>query len=503
MPIHNIIPPELLSKIVKDLRDSYSPFELDKSVYSLALTCTIFYRVCEPLLYSRYSNEDQHIGKLSQYIRMLIWRPDRWPDVKFVSIEWSPRTYGGSLSIDEHIEMLEDVPFLATAINRLPDMLCRPLNQTKDKFGEVEKREPCTTYVTDLEEAFERLLDVGVVQTYAELLIYIFTILNPYIERLQIKMKTAEGYDVGRGWRPQIFTKETPLKFISLEELHYDTAAVHISRLRDGISITLLSAGELDLFMRVPTLRKMKVDGFVFRTDMPSRWVREPGSCAVESLDLTYNFRFHFAEWKVFLSVFKELKHFSYCGFARYMYLNGSRYSSFVPQFLKKLMQGIFVHRNSLESLSLMRINRSISDYAYLRILTTPGFTQFSCLKHMKMQLELLIGLEDESFGFRLHELLPKSLETLELLSQASLECKTFTENLLALKEHKKISSGFALQEVKLVYEIEKFQVEETWKIDMIKDLGENGIHLVFLGLPSEHPPWAHKLTNRVSAPCQ
>ncbi|TGO29403.1 hypothetical protein BPAE_0015g00470 [Botrytis paeoniae] len=465
MSILEIISPEVQNEIAKALRESYSPFELDKS--------------------------------LSQFIRMLILRPDRWPDFKFVSIEWDLRTSRGSLSRDQHVEMLADVPFLKTAIDRLPDELYRLQSRPNGKIGGVEKGQPCTTYVTDLAEAFKRLLDVGDVQTYAELLIYMFTILSPYIQKLHIEIKSSEGYGSGRSWRSQFFAEASPLKFISLEEFHYVITTGRRSKPRDSISRPIISAEQLDIFMRIPSLKKLKVHGFAFIPDLPSRWVTEPGSCAVESLDLMYNFNVHFMEWKIFLSVFQKLKHFSYDGNLKGRIRRGRPINdSITPQFLGKLMEGIFVHGNSLESLSLVGIRRLKPDQTHLDISTTPGFTQFSCLKQMKMQLDSLIGVEDESFSFRLHELLPESLETLELWSQASLECMNLTDQLFGLKTHKEFFPGFALKEVKFVYVIEMFQVEETWKIGMIKDLGENGIQLVFVGLPSEDVWWAHKPRN-------
>ncbi|TGO50549.1 hypothetical protein BCON_0181g00160 [Botryotinia convoluta] len=467
MPKVDIIPPEILTEIVKVLRESYSPFKLDKT-----------------------------IGKLSEFIRMLILRPDRWPDFKFVSIRWGCGISRVSLSRDQHMEMLADVSFLKTAVDRLPDELYRLQNRPDGKIRGVETRQPCTTYVTDLAKAFKRLLDVGIAQTYPELLIFILTILNPYIQKLQIKINSSEVYDSDRRWRSQIFTVVGPLKFVSLEELHYVAVTSRKSNPR-AVIYTRLSAQLLDIFMKIPTLKKLKVDGFAFKSESLSREVTKLGSCAVESLDLMYNFEVSFVKWRIFLSVFKKLKHFSYDGNSKDMFRNGRRIDDLVtPEFLGKLMQGIFVHRNSLESLSLTGIRRLISDHTHLKISTTPGFTQFSCLKHMKMQLDLLIGWEGESVGFRLHELLPKSLETLELWSHARLECMTLTENLSGLKTHKKTSPGFALREVKFGYATKRFKVEETWKNDMIKDLGENGIHLVFVGLLKKDVWWVHKPKN-------
>ncbi|KAF5872462.1 uncharacterized protein Bfra_005822 [Botrytis fragariae] len=479
------ISPEILTDIVKALRESYSPFELDKSVYSLALTCRIFYRICEPLLYSRYRNEDKCIGKLSEFIRMLILRPDRWPGFKFVSIEWNRRTSHGSLSRAQHVEMLADVPFLKTAIDQLPDEIYRLQSRPNGKIGEVEKRKLCTQYVTDLAETFKRLLDVGDVQPYSELLIYMFTILSPYIQKLQIEIKSSGGHDSGRPWRLQIFPEANHLKFISLKEFHYVTVTARRSKPREAISIPVISAEQLDLFMRIPTLKKLKLRGFAFSVDLPSHWVTKPGSCGVESLDLMYNFSIDFVKWRIFLSVFQKLKHFSYDGnFKGVIRRERPIDGAVTPRFLGKLMEGIFVHGSSLESFSLVNIRRLKSDHTHLEISTTPGFTQFSCLKQMRIQLDLLIGVEGES------------VKTLELWCQASLECMSLTDQLLGLKTHKEVFPSFALREVKLVYVIEMFQVEETWKIDMIKDLWENGIHLVLVGLPIKDVWWSPGLLN-------
>ncbi|TGO37550.1 hypothetical protein BHYA_0094g00120 [Botrytis hyacinthi] len=208
MPTLGIIPPEILTEIVKILRESYSPFKLDKSVYSLAVTCTYYYRTCEPLLYSRYSNKNgiKSIRKLSEFVRMLILRPDRWPDFKSVSITWGYGISRVSLSRDQYMEMLADVPFLKTAIDRLPDELYRLQNRPDNKIRGVETRQPCTTYVADLAKAFKRLLDVNVAQTYPELLIFILTILSPYIRKFQIRMNNSGANAPNDHWRAQIFT---------------------------------------------------------------------------------------------------------------------------------------------------------------------------------------------------------------------------------------------------------------------------------------------------------
>lgn len=488
MPTLRIIPPELLTEIVEILRESYSPFKLDKSVYSLAVTCNYFYRICEPLLYSRYSNKNgiKSVRKLSEFVRMLILRPDRWPDFKFVSIRWGYGISRISLSRNQQMEMLADVPLLKTAIDRLPDEIYRLQNRPDNETRGVGTRQPCTAYVADLTKAFKRLLDVKTPLNYPELMIFILTMLSPYIQKLQVKMNNSDENAPNRHWRAQIFTVVSPLKFTSLEELHYVAVTFRESNPR-GVIYTRMNAQLLDIFMKIPTLKKLKVDGFAFQSESLSHEVTNLRSCAVESLDLMYNFDIHFMNWKIFFSIFKKLKHFSYGGNSKEMFCYGRRVDSLVvPEFLDELMQGIFVHRNSLESLSLMGIHRSISDYTYRRILTTPVFTQFSCLKHMKMQLDLLIGWEGHSVDLRLHEILPNSLETLELWYQASLDFVTLARELLGLKRHKEAVPSFVLREVKFVYVIEIFRVEETWKIDMIKDLGENGIHLVFVGLPIE-----------------
>ncbi|TEY80894.1 hypothetical protein BOTCAL_0036g00220 [Botryotinia calthae] len=483
--------------IIEDLHESYSPFELDQSVYSLALVCRQFYQICEPLLYSRYSNKDHDIWRISKFIRMLILRPDRWPDFKFVSIEWDYRSFGVSLTRDQHIDMLADVPFLKTKIDRLPAELHRLQNRTDGKIREKETRESHASYVTDLADTFEQLLDVGDLQTYATLLVYMFNILSLYIQKLQIKIDSSEEINSSRRWRSEIFTEASSLKFVSLEELHYVAVTSWESMPREVIGTTILRSEELDICMEIPTLKKLKVDGFALESEWLSIWVEGPRSCAVESLDLMYNFNVNFVEWKIFLSVFKKLKHFSYDGNSRDLTRKRRRIDALVtPQFLGNLMEGIFVHRNSLESLSLTGIRRSVYDHTYLKLSTTLGFTQFFCLKHMKMQLDLLVGVEGNLVGFHIHELLPKSLETLELWSQTSIECMTLTENLSGLMVHKKKFPGFALREVKFGYAIQKFQVEETWKNDLIKDLGENGIHLVFVGLSGEDVWWVHKSEN-------
>ncbi|KAF7945852.1 uncharacterized protein EAE97_004890 [Botrytis byssoidea] len=482
------IPPEILTEIVEILRESYSPFQLDKSVYSFAVTCRHFNRICESLLYSRYSNRNgiKSIRKLSKFVRLLILRPDRWPNFKFVSITWGYGISRVSLSRDQHMEMLANVPFLKTAIDRLPDELYRLQNRPDNETRAVETRQPCPTYVADLAKAFKRLLDVNISQNYLELLIFILTILSPYIQKLQIRMNNSGANVPDHHWRGQIFTVVGPPKYVSLEELHYVAVIARRSNPR-GVIYTRLNAQLLDIFMKIPTLKKLKVDGFAFQSESLSHEVTNLRSCAVESLDLKYNFEVHFRNWRIFFPIFKKLKHFSYDGNSKDMFCDGRRVDSLVvPGFLDELMQGIFVHRDSLESLSLMGIHRSISDYTYRRILTAPVFTQFSCLKHMKMQLDLLIGWEGHSVHLRLHEILPNSLETLELWCQASLGCVTLTGELLWLKRHKEVVPSFALREVKFVHVIEIFQVGETWKIDMIKDFGENGIHLVFVGLPIE-----------------
>lgn len=485
---------DVLTMIVENLHQSYSPFELDQSVYSLALTCRQFYQICEPLLYSRYNNKDQDIGRISKFIQMLISRPDRWPGFQFISIEWDYRCFDASLTRDEHIDMLADVPFLKTKIDRLPAELHRLQNRTDGKIREEEKREPHTTYVKDLAEAFKRLLDVGDPQTYATLLVYMFNILSLYIQKLHIKIDGSEEISL-RFWRSEIFTEANSLKFVSLEELHYIAVDLCESMPREVIATTVLRLEELDIFMKMPTLKKLKVDGFALESEWLYIWVEKPRSCAVESLDLMYNFNVKFVQWEIFLAVFKKLKHFSYDGNSKALTCGGWQrtFASVTRHFLSSLMEGIFLHRNSLESLSLTGIRRSVYDHTYLKISTTPGFTQMFCLKHMKMQLDLLVGVEGKSVGFQLHELLPESLETLELWSQTSIECMTLTENLSGLMIHKKKFPGFALREVKFGYAIEKFQVEETWKNNLIKDLGENGIHLVFAGLSGEDVWWVHK----------
>ncbi|KAF7886365.1 hypothetical protein EAF00_010468 [Botryotinia globosa] len=486
-----IVPPEILTEIVEILRESYSPFQLDKSVYSLAVTCRIFNRICEPLLYSRYNNKNgiKSIRKLSEFVRLLILRPDRWPDFKLVSISWGYGISRVSLSRDQHMEMLANVPFLETAIDRLPDELYRLQSRPGNENREVETRQPCPTHVADLTKAFKRLLDVNITQTYPELLIFILTILSPYIQKLQIRKNNSGANAPNHHWRGQVFTVVGPPKFVSLEELHYVAVIARTSHPRVVI-YTRLNAQLLDIFMKIPTLKKLKVDGFAFQSESLSHEVTNLRSCAVESLDLRYNFEVHFMNWKIFFPIFKKLKHFSYGGNSKAMFRDGRHVDSLVvPEFLDELMQGILVHRNSLESLSLMGVHRSISDYMYRRILNAPVFTQFSCLKHMKMQLNLLIGWEGHSVGLRLHEILPNSLETLELWCQNRLGYVTLTRELLGLKRHKEVVPSFALREVKFVYVIEIFKAEETWKIDMIKDLGENGengIHLVFVGLPVE-----------------
>ncbi|ATZ55734.1 hypothetical protein BCIN_12g03010 [Botrytis cinerea B05.10] len=482
---------DVLTMIVEDLHESYSPFELDQSVYSLALTCRQFYRMCEPLLCSRYNNKDHDIGRVSKFIRMLISRPDRWPDFKFVSIGWDygwdHRYFGIFLTRDEHIDMLADVPFLKTKIDLLPAELHRLQNRTDGKIREEEKREPHTTYVTDLAEAFKRLLDVGDPQTYATLLVYMFNILSLYIQKLHIKINGSEGIS-SSFWRSEIFTEANSLKFVSLEELHYVAVDSWESMPREVVATTTLRLEELDILMKIPTLKKLKVDGFAFESEWLYIWVERPRSCAVESLDLMYNFNVKFVQWEIFLAVFKKLKHFSYYGNSRDLNRGGRRrnVASVTRHFLGSLMEGIFLHRNSLESLSLTGIHRSVYDHKYLEISTTPGFTQLFCLKHMKIQLDLLVGVEGNSVGFQLHELLPESLETLELWSQTSIEYMTLTENLSGLMIHKKKFPGFSLREVKFGYAVEKLQVEETWKNNLIKDLGENGIHLMFVGLSRE-----------------
>ncbi|TGO15342.1 hypothetical protein BTUL_0041g00260 [Botrytis tulipae] len=381
------IPPEILTEIVEILRESYSPFQLDKSVYSLAVTCRHFNRICESLLYSRYSNKNgiKSIRKLSEFVRMLILRPDRWPDFKSVSITWGYGISRVSLSRDQHMEMLADVPFLKTAIDRLPDELYRLQNRPDNETREVDTRHPCPTYVADLTKAFKRLLDVDVSQTYPELLIFILTILSPYIQKLQIRVNNSGANAPNHHWRGQIFTVVRPPKFVSLEELHYVAVIARKSNPR-GVIYTRLNAQLLDIFMKITTLKKLKVDGFAFQSESLSHETTNLRSCAVESLDLKYNFEVHFMNWRNFFPIFKKLKHFSYDGNLKEMFCDGRRVDSLVvPEFLDELMQGIFVHRNSLESLSLMGIHR---------ILTAPVFTQFSCLKHMKMQLDLLIGWE-------------------------------------------------------------------------------------------------------------
>ncbi|KAF7903505.1 uncharacterized protein EAF01_006554 [Botrytis porri] len=248
------------------LLESYSPFELDKS------------------------------------------RLDRWPDFKSFSIEWGPRTSHGSLSINQHIEMLVDVPFLKTALDRLPDAIYRLQSRSNGKIGEVEKMQLCTKCVTDLAETFKRLLDVGDVQPYSKPLIYMFTILSPYIQKLQIEIKSSGGYDSGRPWRSQIFPEASHLKFILLKEFHHVTVSARRSKPERG-------------HFHINTFRRTARS---FCENTYPEEIETPWLC-IQPID-----------------------------------------GSVTPQFLDKLMEGIFVQENSLESLSLIGIRRSISDHTHL-----------------------------------------------------------------------------------------------------------------------------------------
>ncbi|KAI9641729.1 hypothetical protein NHQ30_009585 [Ciborinia camelliae] len=463
------LPPEILLMITHSLQDSYSDFALDRSVYSLARTCKMFHAIVDPLLYSRYSDEKQSITRLGKFIRTLISRPDLVLSVKYLSITANQEKFRSWSCGTKYDDIFEDVDRLETMLDR---------DASKLEGLELERHikvQNLAELVGDWKSYTQVVTDPGEVVRWSDcycnhyegLLATVLILLSPVVQKLQIKRDGRPRYGRRRIF-PDVFTSRspiTPLKLLSLKEVHYITSP----RLgqTDIISEAKINSHELKYFLRIPTMKSLKIEGFAFGS-FPGNWVEESGLCAIQSLDLTHDFATEFREYRALFSIFQGLKNFSYDG----------KIKDVVPRtFFRDVMEGLLANQETLESLSLTSICRWKDDHSLLHVAN--GFTGFSQLKFLKIQLDLLIGVEDESSQLKLKDLLPNSLETLELWLQCKFESPNRERELLDLARAKKDFPS--LKKVKLVYQRTIHGIAEQWMKGMSRFYAQHGIELVFV----------------------
>lgn len=484
------LPQEIQQEIVKSLQATYSDFEVDKSVYSLAMTCRVFRDIADPFLYSRYSDDKRSPTNLAKFIRTLISRPDLWLNVKSLSIALLWRC-NISMPYTRYCDMFADAHRLKTIMDPIAYTRKGLELQRHERVEKIAKLvgnwEHFIQIVTHPRKAFLRQIahNPRIRPLYSSdflaLQTTILTLLSRGVQRLQFKRGgCVESVTIFRNILNDPHT--ISLKLTSLKELHYITSTSSKVGQLERVHQTKLDTEELDIFLqKMPTLKTLKVDGFAFDKSR-LRWRDEPKSCGIESLALTYNFDVKYTAWIKFFGVFKGLKHFSYDG--RFKNTVDWRLDGTVsPGFLSQFMKGIWSTSETLESLSLTGISRFKGDHAHLHY--ENGLPILPRLKFLKIQLDVLIGAQNEPSGFALTRLLPKSLEKLELWFQSKYESPDVDEQLLGLAT----SNAFPdLKEIKIVYSSYRYEREapEEWKMGMKTAFGENGIDLVFVELPGK-----------------
>ncbi|KAJ8060316.1 hypothetical protein OCU04_010650 [Sclerotinia nivalis] len=466
------LPLETQFKIIQYLQASYSEFEIDRSMYSLARTCRTFHKITEPLLYTRYSDEKQSSTNLGRLIQTLILRPDLWQRVKYFSIVLDQKKWRGGLGMLKYDRVFTNVGRLKTIMCRRPDKHEWLELQRHKKVQKLARLvgdwEVFTKIVTDPGKVFGRgPLRWGC--TYMELLITILALLSPGIKRLQIKRPwRLPGWAEWERVIPRVFDLQyTPLKLLTLEEVHYLTSP-RVAYNEDFFRYKT-GTDEIDVLLKLPTLKTLKVSGFAFR-ESRNRWVTEPQTCPIESLDLSHDFNVYFPGYCTFLSLFSGLKKFSY---------NGKFQDTVTPEFFWDMMKGLLANRETLESLSLTSICRLKNDHSHLHV--SDGFIDFPRLKSIRIQLDLLIGTKDECTDFPLHEILPPSLESLELCLQSPYDNPDLENQLYALASWKHAFPVLKL--VKIEYACRTRALTRSWCDAMRCVLRERGVKLVVVAL--------------------
>ncbi|KAF7869872.1 hypothetical protein EAF04_004656 [Stromatinia cepivora] len=466
------LPLELQFNIIECLQASYSEFEIDRSMYSLARTCRQFHEIIEPLLYSRYSDERQSPTNLGRLIQTLMLRPDLWQRVKKFSIVLDQQKWRGGLSMLRYDRVFKDAGRLKTIMSQKPDKLEGLELQRHKKAQEIAHLlgdwKSFARIVTEPGKVFRRgSLRWGC--TYHELLITVLTLLSPGIQKLQIKRPwRLPGWAEWEHAIPGVFDLGyTPLKLLALEEVSYITSP-RVTYNEDFFRYKT-GTDEIDVLLKLPTLKVLKVSGFAFRASR-NRWLTEPQSCAIESLHLAQDFNVYFPGYFTFLSLFHGLQNFSYDG----------KFQDIVkPEFFWDIMKGLLANRETLQSLSLTSICRLKNDHSHLHV--SEGFKNFPRLKTIRIQLDLLIGAKDESAQFQLKNILPTSLESLELCLQSQYESPDIQNQLLGLVSSK--HEFPCLKMVKIEYARRTYAISQEWGECMEYVFGKKGIQLVFVAL--------------------
>jgi hypothetical protein len=362
------LPPELQSEIVRSLSDLIPLYEHDIDLYCLARTCRAFNEATRPFLYTKYI----HTGskQMVQLLMTVARRPELAAMIRFASV----KEYGESPSQITDTKWPKE--FSTEIMAHLFEIIGKRLG-----YPTQELHRKSNMHESDEQFNMNYLL-VGLIHMFSN------------IQTLCVERMPGNSCGIFRNpW----FAKESiaamyysklggkPRFFAALKHVEYTQAS--------SIGFDPLQLLDVAPVLSLPTLRCLKISEFDLDS-MDTFTTFQYRQSAIEELHVSK------------MSMARRMPLYFFCSLTCLKKLNLSFENSY---YMSILHESLSLTKESLEWLEL-------DGPIHLpgNVISLPKLAEFPRLKHIRMNYMLLLG--PYPYRVNLWEVLPKTLESLELL---------------------------------------------------------------------------------------
>jgi hypothetical protein len=365
------LPPELQSEIVRSLSDLIPLHEHDIDLYCLARTCRAFNEATQPFLYTKYIHSGPK--QMVQLLMTVTRCPELAAMVRFASV----KEYGECTSkITDTRESTDEDEIHEGNIAHLFGIIGKRLG-----YPTRELHRKSNMHESDEQFNMNYLL-VGLIHMFSN------------IQTLCVKRISGNSCGVFRNpW----FAKESvaamyysklasrPRFFAALKHVEYTQAS--------SIGFDPLQLSDVAPVLGLPTLRCLKISDFDLDS-MDTFTTFQYRQSAIEELHVSK------------MSMARRMPLYFFCSLTSLKKLNLSFENSY---YMSILHESLSLTKESLEWLEL-------DGPIHLpgNVISLPKLAEFPRLKHIRMNYILLLG--PYPYRVNLWEVLPKTLESLELL---------------------------------------------------------------------------------------
>ena len=338
---------------------------MDSDLYGLARTCRTFFKLTEPLLYSKFVQRNSR--QLSFFLRTILLKPEYAARVKLVHLMQIGDVDHGSKEGNDKDGIDPDREELAT------------LYQACEACGLLQIRLPSPEGVNN-----SRQWKAAVKARKFRALFAILILSLPSLETLYIWTSGIRD----QKWFGEVFdiARQSPQLLCNLKEINFknDTQRNHIA-IQDMSSCFYLPSLQKATFSKVLAEDAWRPDQHAWSN--------------IETLHFPLSTITN-AAWPILLRPMRQLKDFSYIA-------GNLNYGSFIESAPAGLATGLNHVKDTLETLTLGEFSLVESN----EVDRLGSLRDFSKLKNVEIQIGLLLGTEVFRLEENLWELLPGSLE--------------------------------------------------------------------------------------------